>query len=188
MLSNTHKLGYVLLIALSIASAWLVNLNGLEDDRVALVPHSPDFFSTGYVKWETDETGRSQKKITADRLEHYASDGVSRLEKPQINLVGHASTAWSIRSETGVLSEDGKNLQLHGRTLIERGHPGQQGALKITTSNLTVKPQESRAESSEKTEITSAIQVTTGAGMKIHFAGPVKLQLLGNVKGIYGKK
>jgi len=187
MISNTRKFSYLLLIVLSIASGWLLKLNGIEDDKIPALRHSPDFFSTDYVKWEMDDRGLPKKKLVVDKMEHYADDGVTRFQNPKVDFKNHPSVSWAIRSEAGELSNDGKDLKLTGAVIIERGPSEKQRMLKIITRNLQVKPEINQAETQERVEILSPPSVTTGVGMKMFFAEPVKLRLLANVKGKYEK-
>lgn len=187
MISKTRKLSYFLLIVLSIASWWLLKLNGVEGEKIPAPPHSPDFFSIDYAKWEMDGSGLLKKKLLADTIEHFADDGSTRLNNPKIAINNKQSVSWTIHSEAGVLSDDGKNLLLTGQVIIERGQSDRQRKLKIITRNLTVKPESNHAETQERAEIINPPNVTTGVGMKMFFAEPIKLQLLANVKGKYEK-
>jgi len=188
MISNTRKFSYILLITLSIGSWWLLQLNGTEDDKITAPSGHPDTFSIHYVKWAMDEGGRPKKTLLADKIEHYADTGVTRLQNPKVGFSNHQSVTWTITSEAGELSNDGKNLNLTGQVVIERGAAEKQRTLKIITRNLLVKPETNQAETQEPVEMTSPPNVTTGVGMKLFFSEPVKLQLLANVKGKYGKQ
>jgi len=187
MISTTRRLSYLLLTTLSLASWWLLKLNGIEDGRIPAPLHSPDFFSTRYVKWEMDGLGQPKKKLVADKIEHFADDGLTHLLNPKMDFKNNQSVSWTIHSEAGVLSKDGKDLNLTGQVIIERGESGKQRMLKIITSNLKVQPETNQAETQERVEIINPPNVTTGVGMKLFFAEPVTLRLLANVKGKYEK-
>ena len=96
--------------------------------------------------------------------------------------------AWQIHSETGELSKSGDTLLLNGKVEIERAASSQGRELIIHTSNLTVSPQASFAETNEFTELRSGNNITTGLGMKVTFSSPVHLELLAKVHGNYDKK
>ena len=95
---------------------------------------------------------------------------------------------WVIKSETGILSGDGKDLLLNGKVTIDRAKAEGVSQLTINTSMLKVKPETSYAETNEWAELISPPNKTTGTGMKLTFAQPIHLQLLANVKGKYETK
>ena len=95
---------------------------------------------------------------------------------------------WIIKSETGILSADGKDLLLNGKVVADRAAGEGVKALKIYSVNLKVKPETSYAETDEWAELVSLPSWTTGTGMKLFFAQPIHLELLSNVKGNYETK
>lgn len=188
MISAGKKYAYLLLLTLAIISWWLVKITGTDENRVPVPAHSPDSFSKNYVKWEMNATGTLKSKLLADKMEHYSDDGTTYLERPLIIFDNGRMPPWLIKSETGILSADGKNLLLKGQVVIARDKSDQTRAIKITTTNLNVKPETSYAETTERAELLSPPNLTTGKGMKLVFAQPIHLELLANVQGKYEKK
>jgi lipopolysaccharide export system protein LptC len=147
---------------------------------------TPDYFSTGYRKWEMDETGKLKSRLTAAKMSHYpAVVWATHTEKPVLEFVYADKPSWIIHSETGKLSKDGKNLALDGKAVIHR--PAAPGFREITinTMNLKVKPETSYAETDAWAELLSPPNITTGKGLKAVFKEPINLELLANVKGKY---
>jgi lipopolysaccharide export system protein LptC len=133
-----------------------------------------------------DEAGKLKSRLAAEKMTHFP--GVvwaTRTEKPVLEYVYTNKPSWIIRSETGRLSKDGKNLALDGKAVIHR--PAGPGFREITinTMNLNVKPESSYAETAAWAELISPPNVTTGKGMKAIFKEPIHLELLANVKGKY---
>jgi lipopolysaccharide export system protein LptC len=175
--------------ALALFSWWLVQLTDFGESRSIVVPpHSPDFFSKGYRKWEMDSQGKLKKRLLTDTLIHYSDDGITHLQQPLIYFHNGSASPWMVASETGVLSADGKALSLNGKVSIERAKTDHIRGLKINTSNLKVAPETSYAETKELAELISPPNWTTGIGMKLVFVEPIHLQLLDKVKGKYEKK
>lgn len=174
---------------LALLSWGLVEFTGFEFARPSVTSqHSPDYFSTGYAKWEMNESGRLKNKLNADKMTHYNDDGTTHLDNPLMFFYNETTPPWIIKSKTGILSADGKDLLLTGKVSVERAEAPGVRQLIINTSNIKVKPETSYAETSEWAELISPPNRTIGIGMKLVFAEPVHLQLLANVKGKYETK
>jgi lipopolysaccharide export system protein LptC len=180
---------YLYLVVIALISSWLVKLTGLDEIFHSQVPaHSPDYFSTGYTKWEMNELGTLKNKLLADKMVHYSDDGTTHMTNPIMFFYNEKTPPWVVKSETGILSRDGKDLLLNGKVTIDRKKAEGVTPLTINTSELKVKPETSYAETDEWAELLSPPKTTTGTGMKLTFVEPIHLQLLANVKGKYETK
>jgi lipopolysaccharide export system protein LptC len=180
---------YLYLIVVALFSWWLVKLTGVDEIYHRQVPaHSPDYFSKGYTKWEMNELGSLKSKLLSDEMIHYSDDGTTHMVNPVIFFYNEKTPPWIIKSETGILSGDGKDLLLNGKVTIDRAKAEGVRQLTINTSALKVKPETSYAETSEWAELISPPNKTTGTGMKLTYAHPIHLELLANVKGKYETK
>jgi lipopolysaccharide export system protein LptC len=180
---------YLYLAVIALMSWWLVKMTGVEEIFHAPTPaHSPDYSSKGYTKWEMSELGTLKNKLLADELIHYSDDGTTHMVNPIMYSHNEKTPPWVIKSETGILSGDGKDLLLNGKVAIDRAKAPGVTPLTINTSMLKVKPETSYAETNEWAELISPPNKTTGTGMKLTYAPPIHLQLLANVKGRYETK
>lgn len=180
---------YLYLAGFALFSWWLVKLTSLDETgRIQAPPHSADYFSTGYAKWEMDETGTLKSQLLAEQMTHYSDDGTTHLTRPVMHFYNETTPPWIIKSETGLLSADGKNLLLNGAVVIDRARAQRARSLTINTSNLNVKPETGHAETKEWAELISPPNRTTGTGMKLHYTQPVRVELLTHVKGNYETK
>jgi lipopolysaccharide export system protein LptC len=180
---------YVYLACFALLSWWLADFIGLDDlNRAAMPPHSPDYFSKGYIKWEMDKSGQPSSKLLAEYMVHYSDDQTTHTVKPVMYFYNDNTPPWIIKSETSELSADGKDLLLNGKAIVHRDKAEGVSELTINTSNLKVKPEISYAETAEWAELLSPPNVTTGTGMKLVFVEPIHLELLSNVKGKYETK
>ncbi len=159
-----------------------------ELSRIVVPAHSPDYFSKGYTKWEMSELGRPKSKLIADEMIHYSDDGTTHLGNPVMFFYNDKTPPWIIKSESGILSADGKDLLLNGKVVVDRAAAEGVRELKIYSSNLKVKPEISYAGTDEWAELISLPSWTTGIGMKLTFAEPIHLELLSHVKGNYETK
>ncbi len=177
---------YLAITAVAIMSWLLVDLlDNDEDQQGAVIAHSADYFSTTYTKFEMDELGKLTKKLVADHVIHYPDDGTSHSVNPVMYFYNDKTPPWVINAQAGVLSGDGKDLLLNGKSVVHRAKSEKARELIINTSNLRVKPETSYAETDEWAELLSPPNVTTGIGMKLVFVAPIHLELLANVKGKY---
>ena len=180
---------YLYLVVMGFISWWLVRLTDLDGIYHAKVTaHSPDYFSKGYTKWEMNKLGTLNNKLLADEVIHYSDDGTTHLVNPLMFFYNEKTPPWVIKSETGILSGDGKDLLLNGKATIDRAKAAGVTQLTINTSMLKVKPEISYAETNQWAELISPPNKTTGTGMKLTFVKPIHLQLLANVKGRYETK
>lgn len=184
-----HNAFYGYVIALAIVSSLLVKIlvdEGIERREAA--PHSADFFSVGYKKWEMNLQGSLSSHLTADKMTHYSDDGTTHLENPLMFFYNAPNPAWQIQAQAGKLEQGGETLWLNGEVKIERGANSQSRELIIHTANLQVFPKTSFAQTSEFTQLKSGNNITTGTGMKATFSSPVHLELLAKVHGSYVTK
>lgn len=188
-MKSKHNAFYGYVIALAIVSSLLVKIFVTEEiERREAVPHSADFFSVGYKKWEMNQQGGLSSHLTANKMTHYSDDGTTHLENPLMFFYNAPNLAWQIHAEMGKLEKGGETLWLNGKVEIERDASSQGRELIIHTSNLQVSPKTSFAQTSEFTELKSGNNITTGTGMKATFSAPVHLELLAKVHGNYDKK
>jgi len=180
---------YLYLAVIALMSWWLVELTGVDLVYHGQAPaHSPDYSSKGYTKWEMNELGRLKSKLLSDEMIHYSDDGTTHMVNPVMFFHNEKTPPWVIKSETGILSGDGKDLLLNGKVAIDRAKAEGVSQLTINTSALKVKPETSYAETSQWAELISPPNKTTGTGMKLTYAQPIHLELLANVKGKYETK
>ena len=186
---NVDNKFYWYTAGVAVLSWVLVELTGvIEINRVEAPLHSPDYYSNGYTKWEMGELGTLKNKVLADEMMHYSDDGSTQLKTLTMSFYSDKAQPWVVKSETGTLSADGKDLWLNGHVVINRaGEPGVR-ELTINTSNLKVKPEISHAETTEWAELLSPPNRTVGTGMELVFVEPISVKLLSHVKGKYEKK
>lgn len=188
-IEKRHFTSYLYLAALALMSWWLVKLTGVDEIAESKAPaHSADYFSNGYAKWEMSESGTLKSRLLADQMIHYSDNGQTETTKPLMYFYNEKTPPWIIKSETGVLSANGKNLLLLGKVNITRTKAQGVRPLTINTFNLKVNPETSYAETKMWAELISPPNKTTGIGMKMVYTEPVHLELLSKVNGNYETK
>jgi lipopolysaccharide export system protein LptC len=189
MIYFNEKFIYFLLTLLAILSWWLAEYAGiLNTEKTVAKKRHPDYFSKTYTKWEMDENGRPKSKLVATEMTHYPGYWATYTTKPVMAFLSEEKPPWIIEAAKGVLSNDGKVLLLNGKVTIKRPEAKGFRPIIINTSNLKVSPETSFAETKAKAELISALNITTGIGMKAIFKEPIHLELLSEVKGKYENK
>lgn len=189
---TTHfneKLIYVFLTALALLSWWLLQYTGLIGPKKPTgIKKSPDYFSTGYTKWEMDENGRLKSKLVAEAMTHTVNYWATSAKKPIMVFYNENKPPWIIKSDTGILSNDGTKLRLDGKVTVTRDKAEGFRPLTVNTSYIMVNPKTSYAETKAWAELISPPHITSGTGMKVIFKEPIHLELLSKVKGKYETK
>lgn len=185
----SEKFIYLFLATVALLSWWLAEYSGLiEIQKAPTTATNPDYFSKGYTKWEMDEAGKLKTKLIAQEMTHYVDYWATRTKYPVMHFINEKSPPWIVAAETGLLSNDGKKLQLNGKVTVNRAQAEGVRQLIINTSNVLVNPETSYAETAAWAELISPPNTTTGIGMKMTFKEPVHLELLSKVKGQYESK
>ncbi len=176
-----------LIIALVALLSWaLVQWHEERKVQTQIAANSPDFFSFGYYKKQMDSEGLPKNELLADKMQHYAADGSTHLERPVMTLYNATGQSpWVITADSGIMAADGDNLQLNGKTYINREPSPSVTALTVNTSDLRVKLSSNYAETAAWAEIISPPNKTSGTGMEVTFVSPIHLKLLSKVVGRY---
>lgn len=185
----SEKFIYIFLATLALLSWWLAEYSGLiAPDKANAKGRYPDYFSKSYTQWEMDETGHLKSKLVADEMMHYPGYWATHTKKPVMQFFNETTPPWIINAVAGILSNDGKKLQMNGKVTVNRAKGEAVRQLIINTSNVMVSPETSYAETKAWAELISPPNITTGTGMKLTFKEPIHLELLSKVKGKYETK
>ncbi len=186
MINEKNILVYVLFGVLALISWWLLKLAEPEQEVSEIVAqHSVDYYSLGYQKRTMNDLGLLSSEVKANKMSHYSDDGSIYLEAPVLSFFDEKLPPWVIEADRGILSNAGKDLFLSGPVLVSRAASKLNRAVQIKTSDLQVKPETSDAETNNKAELLSPPDSTTGVGLKLHFADPIRITLLKQVRGKY---
>jgi lipopolysaccharide export system protein LptC len=186
----SDKFIYVFLAGLALLTWWLAEYSGvIIPDAAKPKGGNPDYFSIGYSKWEMGETGKLKNTLVAEEMKHYPGTvWATHTKRPVMQFMSEKTPPWVVEAETGILSQDGKQLQLNNKVTINRAKGAGARQLIINTTNLLVNPETSYAETKDWAELISPPNITTGTGMKTTFKEPIHLELLAKVKGKYETK
>lgn len=188
MIIERNQVIYGLAGVLALASWWWLQLASTDQvNDVVFEKHSADYYSVGYQKREMDDLGLLKSEVRAVKMLHYSDDGSVHLQRPEIRFFRTNVPPWVIKAESGVLSSSGKELWLNGSVLVARAATEGSRGITIKTSEVKVQPETNDAETVQWAELSSPPDVTTGEGLQLHFADPIRITLLSKVRGKYEK-
>lgn len=169
------------LLALAGGTVWLERTTRIEEPRTAGTQRSaPDFTAEQTRMTGFDKHGRRHFELVADRVIHYPSSDVTRLEQPRLRY-DTAEGELSVEAHQGEIAGDGKLLRLDGNVRAVRPASASKPALSFASASLTVWPEDERAETTDPVTLTQGENTAQADGMKTdNLFGT--LELLGNAR------
>lgn len=144
------------------------------DDRI-------DFYIVNARTVQYQSDGKLHYRMTSNKAEHIKATDITLLDQPKLNLFRGTDLPWDISSLRGEVSPGGNEVELIDKVHVTRtDDEGRTSTL--TTSRLTVFPDEEYAQTQQAVRISTANGVTTATGMKAYF-NDGRVHLLSNVRG-----
>jgi len=173
------------LVSILVLTWWLSQpdeggLLEMDDPTARLV----DYYVRDFRVTDTDINGQPTRILDAEEMRHYPSDDTTELELPELTIF-RTDQPWTIVSEKGWLSGDGKLMLLSGEVVIDRQEGENNSPIRLLTSNLRVQPKQDYAETDEKVRVTSLDDRIDAVGMQAWFRKPGRIKFLSEVKGHY---
>lgn len=145
---------------------WLANALQQEPARRdGKTRHDPDFIVDNLTLRQMGKTGRLQYAMQASRMVHYPDDDSTEVTLPRLAYLEH-EPVMRVSASTGTLSRDAKVVTLAGEVLAEREATPLRPALRVSTTELTVYPDEELAVTDKPVRIVQGASVITGVGME----------------------
>lgn len=187
MFIQQHK-GAILLLFVFLLSIWAVNNEPEQESElnpIKRVGHNIDHFAVNYSKIRLDKSGQPANKLTADFVEHYGDSDETELKNPLLIVNKEGVPVWHIRSESGLVADDGSKIFMQGKVFIDRVGTEAGSEINIKTSNLHIQPNEHYAETADWAEFVTGLDSLSGVGMELVYKEPLYIELLAKVKGIH---
>lgn len=174
MPASMHLTGRQRVLALMLASmggaAWWWQSTQVAETPVPITRERlPDYRAENLAAITMDETGRPTRRLSAERLRHYADDDSSEFDRPTLVVYRPDGQPWHIHSETGWASGDGERVWLHGQVHADRQGDGEVKPVHLTTSELLIRPRQEYAETTMPVEIVSLDDRLNSTGMQVWF-------------------
>jgi lipopolysaccharide export system protein LptC len=163
---------------------WNISPERFLDKPVAKVDESTiDYYALNAHSVQFLPDGRLQYEMTSDKVEHLKASEVTLLTNPDLNMFRGTEFPWHVQSEHGEVNPDGTQVELIDSVRITRFDEKNRRTL-ITTTRMTVFPQQQYAQTDQPVSIDGAGGVSTGIGMKAYLKES-RIHLLSNVRGQY---
>lgn len=153
----------------------------MEKKAAAEAENAIDFYVIGATTRQFQEDGKLRYEMTAAKVEHIKATDVTLLDKPDLQLYRGTQYPWHVRSDKGEVAPEGKQVELIDNVRIARTDAKNRPTV-ITSSRVTVFPDEEYAQTQQAVRIEAANGVTTAQGMKAYM-NDGKIDLLSNVRG-----
>ncbi len=163
---------------------WNISPERFLDKPVAQVDDSAiDYYAINAHSVQYLPDGKLQYEMTSDKVEHVKATEVTLLTNPDLNMFRGTQFPWHVQSEKGEVNPDGTQVELIDSVRITRFDEKNRRTL-ITTTRMTVFPQQQYAQTEQPVRIDGAGGVSTGKGMKAYLKES-RIHLLSNVRGQY---
>ncbi|WP_095144992.1 MULTISPECIES: LPS export ABC transporter periplasmic protein LptC [unclassified Pseudomonas] len=163
---------------------WNISPERFLDKPVTVVNESEiDFYATNAHSVQYLPDGKLQYEMTSDKVEHVKASDVTLVTKPDLQLYRGTEFPWHVQSERGEVNPGGTEVELIDSVRIARTDEKDR-AMIITSSRMTVFPQQQYAQTQQAVRIDGAGGVSTGTGMKAYLKES-RIHLLSNVRGQY---
>ncbi|WP_447589422.1 LPS export ABC transporter periplasmic protein LptC [Aquipseudomonas campi] len=152
-------------------------------DRAATAEaeNAVDFYVINASTRQFQEDGRIHYDMTADKLDHMKATDTTLVSKPDMQLYRGTEYPWHIRSDRAEVAPEGKEVELIDAVRIARTDAKGRPTV-ITSSRMTLFPNEEYAQTRQAVRIEAANGVTTAQGMKAYM-NDSRILLLSNVRG-----
>lgn len=163
---------------------WNINPDTFLDKPAAAVDESAiDYYAINAHAVQFLPDGGVQYRMTGDKVEHLQASQVTKVTNPDMNLYRGTVYPWHVTSDHGEVNPDGTQVELIDNVRVARTDQKNRPTL-ITTTRMTVFPQQQYAQTDRDVRIDGAGGVSTGTGMKAYLKDS-KINLLSNVRGLY---
>jgi len=179
---RNYMFGLLAVALIGALGYWNVRPESFMERRAAAeADDAIDFYVVGATALQYQEDGKLHYELTADRLEHIKASDITLLDKPDLLLYRGTQYPWHVRSDKGEVAPEGKEVELIDNVRIARTDAKNRPTV-ITSSRVTVFPDEEYAQTRQAVRIEAANGVTTAQGMKAYL-NDGKIDLLSNVRG-----
>ena len=153
-------------------SFWLVQLMSRSDEEILADKHQnePDYIIDQFSVVRMTKDGKPSSIVAGDKLVHRPLGDVSEIDKPVVRNLSSVHPPMDITADRARVDEGNTRVNMLGNVVIDRAAMGKSPAMHMTTSALTVYPDEDRMETDQAVQIMQGGTTATGTGMKANNA------------------
>lgn len=152
-----------MLLLLAGLTLWLERASQPSESKARNMRHAPDYIVDNFTVKRFDAQGKLYQTLEAQQMRHYPDDDSTEADDPR--MVYHAEQKTFLKADTAWIDSGGKTV-----VLKENVHVTHENAkappTEITTSTLTVLPDEEIARTNAPVTITQGKSVINGKGLE----------------------
>ncbi|MEE8379826.1 MAG: LPS export ABC transporter periplasmic protein LptC [Gammaproteobacteria bacterium] len=167
-------------------SVWLLSEQAPKNSQLTSKDNAvPDTYMEEFKTTIMGQGGKPRYELHASYMAHFPYDNYSEFTSPQFIYYRPDESQWVMSAERGTAIDSNKQIILQGNvTMFHRQLAMGDSALKITTSELLVRPDDSYAETDQLITIISGEHSLQSTGMKAYF-NDGRVEFLSRVRGKY---
>ena len=176
----------IVVAAVAGVSVWLLSEQSPKKPRLITIDDTvPDAYMEDFTTTIMGENGKPRYEIHASYMAHFSVDDHSEFTSPQFIFYRPDESQWVMSADRGTAEDDGKQIVLQGKvTMFRRQLATGDSELKIDTSELLIRPDDSYVETDQLITITSGEHKLQSNGIRAYF-NDGRIELLSRVRGIY---
>lgn len=154
---------------------------------IPLIPapsHHPDSFMTGVSAVQYDKEGQLHYRFKAEKVSSYSNPSTIKASKLFYTFQDKAKIPWTIQADEGVTHDDMNRIILQSHVLLQRLSTARSRHLTLTTSQLTLYPDQSLAETDKPVTIVQPNSKINSIGLRADLHKGT-IQLLSTNQGEY---
>jgi len=178
-----RQLMLAILFAIIGAIAWW-QLKTPDEDTGAhrTRPRLPDYVVDRFSAVETNDSGRPIRHLKAIELRHYATENVSELDQPRLELYQIKGPSWHAKADRGTIYADGDQIRLEGNVELNRAGDDENRPAHFETERLDIWRKQGLAETDLEVRVNSDGDVLTANGMRLWYNEPTRTTFHGRAR------
>lgn len=152
-----------MLLMLAALTFWLDRASQPDGSGQHALRHDPDYIVDDFMVKRFDAAGKLYQTLEAKRMLHYPDDDSTEVDYPR--MVYHAERPTFINADKAWIDSGGKTVQLEQNVRVIHEN-GKAPSTQITTTRLTVLPDEEIARTQVPVTLTQGRSIIHGQGLE----------------------
>lgn len=179
---NTRQALTILLLLLLAGGVILLNRPEYIPGNQLTRSDGHDAFMEDMTLSVMDESGQPVYEMTADSMTHRDDRKMLVMHNPLVHISRPNGSSWTISASRGEAADNGEHVWLPGEVRLHRDASSPNGAMRITSSDVLVRPHDKQVETARKALIITDTIRVEAVGLKADFEEN-RLELNSQVRG-----
>ena len=143
----------LLVLLLVVATSWFFRKQESTTQTAGIPDRGPDAYANSVSIRVMNAAGQPVYHLHAAHLAWYTGSDQLALRAPQLEVTRADGSHWQLNAEQGRAGSAGDAVWLSGEVIIHRLASDSQNSLRITTADVTVKPDARLAETQQPAQV-----------------------------------